>query len=137
MVAALGGVEGDRVGAGGPAGDGLGERAGALEKATCAPWGAGGLPEVKPLLLAAMPALPEKVQAEPVGGTGTCPHPPAPARTPRRRSRTTGRRDDHLIDEGGVVTPGMSRPWKVIVCDTGRNGERGGGVSSDKTCPRV
>ena len=49
------------------------------------PSGAGGLPEVKPLLLPEMPAPPEKVQGEPVGRywnwpapTGTCSNPGSP-----------------------------------------------------------
>jgi hypothetical protein len=36
-------------------------------KATCVPSGADGLPLVKPLLLAAMPEEPEKVQGDPDG----------------------------------------------------------------------
>ena len=44
-------------------------------KATCEPSGAGGLPEVKPLLLPEMPAPPEKVQGEPVGSYWNWPAP--------------------------------------------------------------
>ena len=35
--------------------------------------------------------------------------------------------DHDLVDEGGVVAAGMSRPWNVMVYGTGRDGEYGGG----------
>ena len=54
-------------------------------KATWTPWGAGGLPEVKPLLLPEMPEPPVKAQGEPVGSywkwpvpTTTCSKPGSP-----------------------------------------------------------
>ena len=54
-------------------------------KATWTPWGAGGLPEVKALLLPEMPEPPVKVHGEPVGAywnwlapTATCSKPGSP-----------------------------------------------------------
>ena len=74
-VAALGGVEGEHVGAGRPVADGWLNEPVSWRKATCDPSGAGGLPEVKPLLLPEMPALPVKVQGEPVGSYWNWPAP--------------------------------------------------------------
>ena len=112
MVAPLGGVEGEHVGAGRPAGDGLADRAGVLEEGHLAPWGAGGLPEVKPLPLAERPAPPVKVQGEPVGPV------PELARAHRHLleariadvgdRRLVDRRDG--VDEGGVVAAGGVQP---------------------------
>ena len=66
-VAALGGQEADRVVAGAWEVDGLADAAGTCRKATWLPWGALGLPLVKPLPLPDTPAVPVKVQGEPMG----------------------------------------------------------------------
>ena len=124
VVAALGGVEGEHVGAGGPAGDGLAERAGPLEEGDLCALGAAGLPEVKPLLLPEMPEPPEKVQGEPVGRYWNWPAPTCTCSNPASATLCTWSR---LIRENvsgaapaavavtGYGPPGM--PLAVAVTD--------------------
>ena len=85
VVAPLGGVEGQHVGAGGPAGDGLAERAGALEEGDLRALGGRRVARGEAAGLAEMPAPPEKAQAEPAGlywnwpaPTATCSKPGSP-----------------------------------------------------------
>ena len=74
------------------------------------------MPAVKPLLLPEMPAPPVKVQGEPVGPVLEL------ARTHHHLLETRigdegrgGLHDGDGVDECGVVTAGVSRPWNVIV----------------------
>ena len=85
-------------------------------KATCTPWGAGGLPAVKPLLLPEIPAPPEKVQGEPVGRYWKLPEPTTTCSNPG--SPTTGMLTWATASMKAVLSPpAVSRPWNVTVCD--------------------
>ena len=83
------------------------------------PCGAGGLPEVKPLLLAAMPA----VAGEGPGragraGTGNWPAPTATCSKPRSPIAAVLAAGLRRRSMKAVLSPpAVSRPWNVIVCD--------------------
>ena len=74
------------------------------------------MPEVKPLLLPEMPALPEKAQGEPAGRywkwpapTVTCSNPASPIEGMLARATSSMK--------AVLSPPALSRPWNLIVCD--------------------
>ena len=94
------------------------------------PSGAGGLPAVKPLPLAAMPAAPEKAQGEPVGRYRKWPAPTDTCSKPRSPiGGGAGRHDGDGVDEGGVVAAGGVQALERDRVRPGGDGERGGGVA--------
>ena len=73
---------------------------------------------MKPLPLPEIPALPAKVQAEPVGPyrnwpapTTTCSNPASPTTDGVACATTT------WSTKAVLSPPALSRPWKAIVCD--------------------
>ena len=131
-VGPLGGVEAQHVGAGGPAGDGLAERAGRPGgRRPGRPRGAGGLPAVKPLPLPEIAgARRRRSRASRPGRTGTGRPRPAPARNPASPiADGAGLRDGDLVDEGGVVAAGAVQALEGDRVRPGRDRERGGRVA--------
>ena len=115
-VAPLGRGEGQHVGAGGPAGDGLAERARASGGRRPAPPGArAGCRQVKPLSLPEMPAPPAKAQGEPAGRYWKLPGPTTTCSNPG--SATTGMLTWATASMKAVLSPpAVSSPWNVTVC---------------------
>ena len=84
-------------------------------KATCVPSGAGGLPKVKPLLLTVRPALPAKLQEEPVGRYWYRPPPSCTRSNPA--SPIVAKLVSVTRSTKAVLSPpALSRAWKLIVC---------------------
>src|SRR5208337_4796608 len=85
-------------------------------KATWTPWGAGGLPEVKPLLLPEMPAPPEKVHGEPVGSYWKLPAPTTTCSKPGSPIEGVLAGATAIWSRKAVLSPpALSNPWNLIV----------------------
>ena len=151
VVAALGGVEGDDVGAGGPAGDALAERAGLLEEADLDPLGGGGIAGGEAAAVGRHP-----------GRTGERPR--RAGRVVEERAVRPGRPGGRLLEprvgdrgrpacatatasmKAVLSPPAESSPWKVIVCDpaatvnaavrVGLVRRAGGGEGATRRCRR-
>ena len=99
-------------------------------KATCTPCGAGGLPEVKPLLLPEMPAPPVKVQGEPLGRYWKPAVPHRHLLETRIGDEGRGRlHDGDGVDECGIVTAGAVQALEHDRMSPGGDGERDSGVA--------
>ena len=138
VVAALGGVEGEHVGAGGPAADALAERAGLLEEGDLEPLGGRWVARGE----AAVVAGDAGAAGEGPGRAGRVVLELARTHRHLLESRVGDRAvlarcDGDLIDEGGVVAAGTVQSLERDRVRPGGDGERGGGVSSGTTCPRV
>ena len=86
------------------------------------PSGAGGLPAVKPLPLAAMPASPAKAQGEPVGRYRNWPAPTATCSKPRVGGRGVRPAIEHgrrASTKAVLSPPAVFSPWNVT-CATRR-----------------
>src|SRR3954454_3752929 len=94
------------------------EAPGPRRKATCVPAGAGGLPEVKPLLFAEIPAPPVNVQGEPVGRYLNWPAPTCTCSNPGSAIEELDLAASVTASTKAVLSPpALSRAWKAIVCD--------------------